>query len=59
MTVSLRFMRYFNTALTHGSISQAAAELNVAASAVSAAIDRIEERFQLKLVNRYRSRGIT
>jgi DNA-binding transcriptional LysR family regulator len=59
MTVSLRAMRYFVTALTHGNISRASAELNVAASAVAAAIDQVEEQFQLKLVNRHRSRGIT
>ncbi|WP_299506919.1 LysR family transcriptional regulator [uncultured Roseobacter sp.] len=59
MTVSLRSMRYFNTVVAHGSIAQAAAELNIAASAVSAAVDQIEEQFQLKLLNRFRSRGIT
>ncbi len=58
MTVSIQSMRYFTTALAHGSISGAAEELNVAASAVSAAIDRIEAHFQLTLVNRFRSRGI-
>lgn len=52
-------MRYFTTAVAHGSISGAAEELNVAASAVSAAIDRIEAHFQLTLINRFRSRGIT
>ncbi|WP_137700110.1 LysR family transcriptional regulator [Marimonas lutisalis] len=59
MAVSIQSMRYFTTALAHGSISKAADELNVAASAVSAAIDRIEAHFQLTLVNRFRSRGIT
>ena len=59
MTVSIQSMRYFTTALAHGSISAAAEELNVAASAVSAAIDRIEAHFQLTLVNRFRARGIT
>lgn len=58
MTISLRSMRYFNAALAHGSIAQAAEELNIAASAVSAAIDQVEAHFQLKLVNRVRSRGI-
>ena len=58
MTVSLRAMRYFNTALKHQSISSAAEELSVAASAVSSAIDGIEAQFQLKLVNRFRSKGI-
>ncbi|MCE8519001.1 LysR family transcriptional regulator [Ruegeria pomeroyi] len=59
MAVSIQSMRYFTTALAHGSISAAAEELNVAASAVSAAIDRIEAHFQLTLVNRFRSRGIS
>lgn len=59
MTVSLRSMRYFVTALAHGNISHASNELNVAASAVAAAIDQIEGQLQLKLVNRQRSRGIT
>ena len=59
MSVSLKSMRYFMTALAHGNISRAATELNVAASAVAAAIDQIEATFQLKLVNRQRSRGIT
>ncbi len=59
MTVSIRSMRYFVTALTHGSISRAATDLNVAASAVAAGIDQVEAQFQLKLVNRRRSRGIT
>ncbi len=59
MSVSLQRMRYFNTALAHGSIAKAADDLNIAASAVSAAIDQIEAQFQLKLVNRFRSRGIT
>lgn len=59
MTISLRAIRYFNTALLHGSISLAAEDLNIAASAVSAAIDQVETHFQLKLVNRFRSRGIT
>lgn len=58
MTVSIRTMRYFNTALSHGSIAQAATELNIAASAVSTAIEQIEAEFQLKLVNRFRSKGI-
>lgn len=58
MSVTLRSMRYYITALAHGNISRAASELNVAASAVGAAIDQIEAQFGLKLVNRHRSRGI-
>ncbi|MGZ2257997.1 LysR family transcriptional regulator [Roseobacter sp. A03A-229] len=59
MAVSLKSMRYFTRALAHGSIARAADELNVAASAISAAIDQIEAQFQLKLVNRFRARGIS
>ncbi len=51
-------MRYFTCALKHGSIARAAEELNIAASAVSVAIDQIEAHFDLRLVNRQRSRGI-
>lgn len=59
MAVSLRAMEYFTTALRHGNISRAAAELNIAASAVAAAIDQVEAAFDLTLTIRQRSRGIT
>lgn len=58
MSVTLKAMRYFTTALRHGNISRAAEELHVAASAVSAAIDQVEARFQLQLATRHRARGI-
>ncbi len=58
MTVSLKAMKYFTTALQHGNIAKAAAELNVAASAVATAIDQTEAAFDLTLVTRQRSRGI-
>ena len=58
MTVSLKAMEYFTTALRHGSIVGAAAELNIAASAVSTAIDQVEAAFDLTLITRQRSRGI-
>jgi DNA-binding transcriptional LysR family regulator len=58
MTVSLKAMRYFTTAVQHGNIAKAAAELNIAASAVAAAIDQVEAAFDLTLVTRQRSRGI-
>jgi len=51
-------MEYFTTALRHGSIAQAAGELNIAASAVAKAIDQVEAAFDLTLVTRQRSRGI-
>ncbi|WP_237217490.1 LysR family transcriptional regulator [Ruegeria lacuscaerulensis] len=51
-------MEYFTTALRHGNIAKAAAELNIAASAVSSAIDQVEAEFDLTLVIRQRARGI-
>lgn len=58
MTLSIKAMTYFTTALRHGNIAKAAQELNIAASAVSSAIDQVEMSFDLKLINRQRSRGI-
>jgi DNA-binding transcriptional LysR family regulator len=58
MAVSLKAMEYFSTALRHGNIAKAAAELNIAASAVSNAIDQVETAFDLTLITRQRSRGI-
>lgn len=58
MALTLKAMEYFTTALRHGNIAKAAAELNIAASAVSAAIDQVETEFDLTLVTRQRARGI-
>ncbi len=58
MALSLKAMVYFTTALRHRNIARAAAELNIAASAVSAAIDQVEAAFDLTLVTRQRARGI-
>ncbi len=58
MGISLKAMEYFVTALRHGNIAKAASELNIAASAVSAAIDQVEAAFDLTLITRQRSRGI-
>lgn len=59
MAISLKAMKYFTTALRQGSISKAAAELNIAASAIGGAIDQVEAAFDLTLTIRQRSRGIT
>lgn len=59
MSVTLKAMRYFITAIRNGNIARAAEDLNVAPSAVAAAIDRIEAQFGLTLVTRQRSRGIS
>lgn len=58
MALTIKAMEYFTTALRHGSIASAAAELNIAASAVSSAIDQLEAEFDLTLVIRQRARGI-
>lgn len=58
MAISLKAMEYFTTALRRGNIAKAAAELNIAASAVSTAIDQVEAAFDLTLITRQRSRGI-
>jgi len=58
VAVSLKAMEYFTTALRHGNIAKAAVELNIAASAVAAAIDQVEAAFDLTLLTRQRSRGI-
>jgi len=58
MPLTLKAMEYFTTALRHGSIVKAAVELNIAASAVSSAIDQVEAEFDLTLVIRQRARGI-
>ncbi|WP_425039786.1 LysR family transcriptional regulator [Primorskyibacter sp. S187A] len=58
MAITLKAMEYFTTALRHGSITKAASELNIAASAVAIAIDQVEVEFGLKLVTRQRARGI-
>jgi DNA-binding transcriptional LysR family regulator len=59
MNLSLRAMRYARTAILRGSIAAAAEELNVAASAVSAAIDQAEAAFGITLVTRARAKGIS
>ena len=59
MGISLKAMEYFTTAVRYGNIAKAASELNIAASAVSSAIDQVEARFDLTLVTRQRSRGIS
>lgn len=58
MAISITFMRYYCAVIEQGGISRAAAELNVAASAVASAIDLVEDHFSLTLLNRFRSRGV-
>ena len=58
MIPSLKAMTYFTTAIRHGNIARAAEELKIAASAIGAAIDQMEDAFGLTLVTRLRARGI-
>lgn len=58
MSITLRSMRYFVTALRLGSISGAAEILHVAPSAVASAIDKVEAHFGLTLTTRHRAKGI-
>jgi len=58
MALTLKAMEYFTVALRHENIARASAELNIAPSAVGAAIDQVEAEFGLTLVTRQRARGI-
>ncbi len=58
MSISLRAMEYFTAVVRHGNIAKAAAELNIAASAVSTAVDQVEAVFELELLTRQRARGV-
>jgi len=58
MTITLKALRYFMYAVEKRSIAAAAAELSVAASAVAATIDTIEDELGLTLVHRRRAKGV-
>ncbi|MEM7293318.1 MAG: LysR family transcriptional regulator [Pseudomonadota bacterium] len=58
MSASITALRYFLTAIDRGSIAKAAAHLGVVPSAVASAIEKVEETFDLKLVQRYPAKGI-
>ncbi len=59
MDLSLRAMRYVRAAMRLGSLTAAAEELNVAASAIAVALDQAEAAFGLTLVTRARAKGIS
>lgn len=58
MRPSIQALRYFLVASDRQSIVQAAKLLNVVPSAISVAIDNVEQAFELKLVQRYPAKGI-
>lgn len=58
MTLSLRAMRYVQSALKHGSITASADAMHVTPSAIAAALDQAEGVFGMALVTRARAKGI-
>lgn len=58
LRLSLKTLRAFALVVEQGSISKAAAKLNVAASAVAAALDQVEAEFGATLLVRTRAKGI-
>ena len=58
MRISLKALHYLSTAIEMQSIKKASEKLHVVPSAISAAIDLIEDEMGLKLISRYPSRGI-
>lgn len=58
MTLSLRAMRYVQAALRAGNISTAAEAMNVAPSAIAAALAQAEDTFGISLATRARAKGI-
>ena len=58
LRLSLKTLRAFAMVVEQGSISKAAASLNIAASAVAAALDQVEAEFGATLLIRTRARGI-
>lgn len=57
--ISLKALRYFVTAISEGSITEAAKVVNVVPSAVHTAINQVEAAFGLQLTIRSRSKGIS
>ena len=58
MRLTIKALQYFLTACEQKSIVQAAKSENVVPSAISVAIDNVEQEFKLKLVQRYPAKGI-
>lgn len=59
MSLSLRAMRYVQSAMQQGSIAAAAHAMNVAPSAVATALTQAEVAFGVTLVTRARAKGIS
>ncbi len=59
MPVSIKALQYFLLAAEQRSIAKAAERLNVVPSAVSSAIELVEEAFGMQLVQRYPAKGIS
>ena len=59
MKITLRSLRYFVEVARWGSLSEASRHLNVSASSLASAIDRLEEDYDVRLFVRRRARGMT
>lgn len=58
MRVSMKALTYFLVAAEHESIARAAEAQNVVPSAISSAIDQVEQAFDMTLVQRFPAKGI-
>lgn len=58
MTLSLRAMRYVQSALRHRSIAAAAEEMHVAPSAIATALNQAEDTLGVSLATRARAKGV-
>lgn len=58
MNISLRAIRYFVAACELGSLTKAAEQVSISNSAISAAIDAVEQEFGVQLLLRQRSKGV-
>ena len=59
MKITLRSLRYFVEVARWGSLSEASRHLNVSASSLASAVDRLEEDYGVRLFVRRRARGMT
>ncbi len=58
MNLSIRAIRYFVTTCELGSVTKASERLSISNSAISAAIDAVEQEFGVQLLLRQRSKGV-
>jgi DNA-binding transcriptional LysR family regulator len=59
LRISIKALRYFLSAASHGSLARAAEDMHVVPSAISSAVEQIEAEFRLKLLHRLPAKGVT